>query len=134
MATAVYTLPEVATHLRVKARTVRRLISKGEIETIRVGRLRRVTDAQLERYLRRCETGDTTARTAAPASPEEPRRTLELPETRVDFEQHVKTRLTGTSTPPDSSTGSSPETRRSTSSRRREPSSGGGSTSSGSAA
>ena len=46
-----YTVNEVAELLRVAHGTVRREITRGRLETCRVGRAIRVSEEQLERYL-----------------------------------------------------------------------------------
>ncbi len=45
------TIEEVARHLNVSIKTVRRLISKGEIEVYRIGRQLRVSEGDLAHYL-----------------------------------------------------------------------------------
>ena len=47
------TLPDAADTLRVSTRTVRRLIARGELPVLRVGRQLRLADAGLAAYLRR---------------------------------------------------------------------------------
>jgi excisionase family DNA binding protein len=46
-----YTLDQIADRLQVSRRTVERLIVAGRIRPVRVGRLVRVTDGELDAYL-----------------------------------------------------------------------------------
>lgn len=46
-----YTVDEVAATLHVTPKTVRRLIWKGELKSVRVGRAVRVTQQQLSEYI-----------------------------------------------------------------------------------
>jgi excisionase family DNA binding protein len=46
-----YTLTEVANLLQVSVRSVQRLIASGRLRAIRVGRLPRISDAELDAYL-----------------------------------------------------------------------------------
>jgi len=46
-----FTPENIAEHLQVSLRTVRRLIDSGKIRTLRVGRLVRITPAALEAYM-----------------------------------------------------------------------------------
>jgi putative molybdopterin biosynthesis protein len=48
-----YTIEEVAKLLRVNERTVRKLIDSGELHATRVGRQYRISQEQLDDYLRR---------------------------------------------------------------------------------
>ena len=48
--TRVYTVDEVATIFRVPANTVRRLIRRGDLPAIRLGRLYRVPESVIDRY------------------------------------------------------------------------------------
>lgn len=48
---ALLSTPEVAKLLRIDDQTVRRLIDKGEIDAIRVGRLWKVYSESLRKYL-----------------------------------------------------------------------------------
>jgi excisionase family DNA binding protein len=47
-----YTLEEVAEHLKVSLQTVRRLVRANRLKTIRVGRQHRVTADALREFLR----------------------------------------------------------------------------------
>ena len=51
----VYTVEEAAKFLRLGRTSVYELIRGGELESIKVGSLRRITAAQLERFLERKE-------------------------------------------------------------------------------
>ncbi|MFN8223397.1 MAG: excisionase family DNA-binding protein [Gaiellales bacterium] len=46
------TRTEVAERLKISVRTVDRLLARGELRAIRVGSRRRVTIAELDRYVR----------------------------------------------------------------------------------
>jgi excisionase family DNA binding protein len=48
----VLTVREVAAELRVSGMTVRRLVERGELRAIRVGRSVRIERAELDRFLR----------------------------------------------------------------------------------
>ena len=48
--TRVYTVDEVATIFRVPANTIRRLIRRGDLPAIRLGRLYRVPESVIDRY------------------------------------------------------------------------------------
>lgn len=47
----IVTVPEAARRLSVSTRTAERLIASGELRSVRVGRLRRVTVADLDVYV-----------------------------------------------------------------------------------
>ncbi len=47
----IYKVPEVAAILRVDSNTVYRLIETGSLDCPRVGRVIRITQAQLDRFL-----------------------------------------------------------------------------------
>ena len=47
------TIPEVAEHLRLSTKTVRRLIDRGSLSSHRVGHLIRITESDLRSYLER---------------------------------------------------------------------------------
>jgi excisionase family DNA binding protein len=47
-----YTVEEVAQLLRVSARTVYRLVERGELRALRVGDLYRISQENLDSYLR----------------------------------------------------------------------------------
>ena len=49
--TQLLTLDEVAAVLRVSVRTVRRLVASGQLRVVKVGRLPRVTESELQAYL-----------------------------------------------------------------------------------
>jgi len=49
--TDLLTLDQVAEHLQVSRRTVERLVAAGRIRIVRVGRLIRVSERELEAYL-----------------------------------------------------------------------------------
>ena len=48
----VYTVEEVAELLKVNARTVYKMVERGEIRSVRAGRQIRITDEALNAYLR----------------------------------------------------------------------------------
>jgi excisionase family DNA binding protein len=48
------TVPEVAAGLRVSTKTVRRMVEKGEIQAVRIGRAIRISEAD---YVCRTRTG-----------------------------------------------------------------------------
>jgi excisionase family DNA binding protein len=50
-AESLFTPENIAEHLQVSVRTVRRLIDAGKIKTLRVGRLIRITPAALQAYM-----------------------------------------------------------------------------------
>jgi excisionase family DNA binding protein len=61
------TLPEVQAHLRVSRATVRRLISRGQLPIVKVGRRTLVTRQALEAFVRQQQVWrDPDARTEAP--------------------------------------------------------------------
>jgi excisionase family DNA binding protein len=49
------TIDEVAERLRIGKRTVERFVALGEIASVKMGRLRRVPEEELERYVRRAQ-------------------------------------------------------------------------------
>ncbi len=51
-----YAIPEVAERLKVKEELVRELIRRGEIHAFRIGKAYRITDDDLDEYLRSCST------------------------------------------------------------------------------
>ena len=54
MEVEVLTVPQVAERLQLSRRTVWHLIGRGELATVRIGRLRRVLPSDLSEYLDRC--------------------------------------------------------------------------------
>jgi len=54
MGSEVLTVPQVAERLQVSRRTVWTMIHRGELATVRIGRLRRVLSSDLIDYLERC--------------------------------------------------------------------------------
>lgn len=50
-----YTVREAATLLSLSRSLMYELINAGKIETIKIGRARRITSKQLEAYLHACE-------------------------------------------------------------------------------
>jgi excisionase family DNA binding protein len=52
----VYTVEEVAKQLKVSPRTVERLIARQHLPAVQVGRRLRVTEEQLQAYLRQYST------------------------------------------------------------------------------
>ena len=53
MADTFYTIEEIARMLKVSEAKVRQLILAGDLESIRVGRQYRVTQASLDKYVRK---------------------------------------------------------------------------------
>lgn len=51
-----YTVKEAATLLSLSRSLVYELINAGKLETIKIGRARRITSRQLEAYIQWCET------------------------------------------------------------------------------
>ncbi len=51
-----YTVQEAAIMLSLSRSLVYELINAGKIETIKIGRARRITAKQLEVYLQKCES------------------------------------------------------------------------------
>ena len=51
MTTKLLTVPDVAERLAVSPRTVKRVLARGELPVVRVGRLVRVRDEDLHRFL-----------------------------------------------------------------------------------
>lgn len=49
--TSLYTLDEVAAHLRVSLRTVRRFVSSGQLRAVKMGRKPLVTERELEAFV-----------------------------------------------------------------------------------
>lgn len=49
--TTLLTLPEVADHLRVSVRTVRRFVERGELRVVKVGRKPLATERELEAFV-----------------------------------------------------------------------------------
>lgn len=56
-----YTVKEAALLLSLSRSLVYELINSGRIETIKIGRARRITSGQLERYIQGCELGGWSA-------------------------------------------------------------------------
>jgi excisionase family DNA binding protein len=51
-----YAIPEVAGRLKVKEELVRELIRRGDLHAFRVGKAYRITDDDMDEYLRSCST------------------------------------------------------------------------------
>ncbi len=51
-----YAIPEVAEKLKIKEELVRELIRRGELHAYRIGKAYRITDDDLDDYLRSCST------------------------------------------------------------------------------
>jgi putative molybdopterin biosynthesis protein len=51
---ALLTIEEVKTRLGISDKTVRRLIKRGDMPVIRIGRQLRVSEADLQRFLNEC--------------------------------------------------------------------------------
>lgn len=56
--TLLMTLPEAGDQLRVCAKTVERMIARGELRAVRIGRAVRVARTELERYIHDQTTGE----------------------------------------------------------------------------
>ena len=61
-----YTAEEVARHLRVSVRTVKRFIASGKLRATRFGRTPRISEAALQAFLRDGTTKPETARAKPP--------------------------------------------------------------------
>jgi len=46
-----YTVKEVAEMLKMHKQTVHNMVIKGDIESIKIGKMRRITQEQLDRFL-----------------------------------------------------------------------------------
>jgi excisionase family DNA binding protein len=55
-----YTVKETAMLLSLSRSLVYELINAGKIETIKIGRARRITSRQLEAYIQGCESREAT--------------------------------------------------------------------------
>ena len=53
MTPLVYTIPQAAQQLAVSERTLARLVAEGQIETVKIGRNRRVPAEALDDYIKR---------------------------------------------------------------------------------
>mgnify|MGYP000956157869 CR=1 FL=1 len=51
-----YAIPEVAERLKIKEELVRELIRRGEIHAYRIGKAYRITDDDIDEFLRACST------------------------------------------------------------------------------
>jgi excisionase family DNA binding protein len=51
-----YAIPEVAERLKIKEELVRELIRRGELHAYRIGKAYRITDDDIDEYLRSCST------------------------------------------------------------------------------
>jgi excisionase family DNA binding protein len=51
-----YSIPEVAERFKVKEELVRELIRRGELFAYRIGKAYRITDEDIDEYLRSCST------------------------------------------------------------------------------
>ncbi len=51
-----YAIPEVAEKLKIKEELVRELIRRGELHAYRIGKAYRITDDDIDDYLRSCST------------------------------------------------------------------------------
>jgi excisionase family DNA binding protein len=49
----IYTMAEVATRLKVAERTIKRHVQSGHLQSFKVGRARRITEDQLNDFIRR---------------------------------------------------------------------------------
>ena len=51
-----YAIPDVAERLKVKEELVRELIRRGDLQAFRIGKAYRITDDDIDEYLRSCST------------------------------------------------------------------------------
>jgi len=51
-----YAIPDVAERLKVKEELIRELIRRGELHAFRIGKAYRITDDDIDEYLRSCST------------------------------------------------------------------------------
>jgi excisionase family DNA binding protein len=51
-----YAIPEVAERLKVKEELIRELIRRGDLHAFRIGKAYRITDDDIDNYLRSCST------------------------------------------------------------------------------
>jgi excisionase family DNA binding protein len=58
----VYTIAEVATHLKVSTRTVREWLRSGKLKGLKAGRLWRIREEELRAFLERLRPTDAEAR------------------------------------------------------------------------
>jgi excisionase family DNA binding protein len=58
----VYTIAEVATHLKVSTRTVREWLRSGKLKGLKAGRLWRIREEELRAYLERLRPPDSEVR------------------------------------------------------------------------
>lgn len=81
------TLAEVAQTLHVSPRTTKRLVASGEIDSVLIGRLRRVRPAAVEAYLERqaasAQPAPDPAPTPVPAAEDPLQRTIRSPHRRA---------------------------------------------------
>jgi len=59
---AFYTVPEVATKLRLDVRSIWRAISAGQIGSQKFGKARRISDRDLHAYIKKTRKGTTIGR------------------------------------------------------------------------
>jgi excisionase family DNA binding protein len=58
----VYTIAEVATHLKVSTRTVREWLRSGKLKGLKAGRLWRIREEELRAFLERLRPTDSEVR------------------------------------------------------------------------
>ena len=64
----ILTPDEAATRLRISTRMVYALMQDGSIAAIKIGRARRIDEAELERYIASCQSTSTRKRRAGAGS------------------------------------------------------------------
>jgi len=62
---ALLTIREVARYLKVVPMTVYRMIDRGDLKAVKVGRVWRIRREDLERYLNRSKTGGSSLKETA---------------------------------------------------------------------
>jgi excisionase family DNA binding protein len=61
----IYTINQVAQNLQISDDTIRRLIRRGEMDAVRVGKRLRIADWQIEEFLRRQSLSENKPNQAA---------------------------------------------------------------------
>lgn len=56
-----FTKKQISRELRVSLRTVDRLLKSGDLKYLKIGRLVRITEGQLNQFLQTCETANFPA-------------------------------------------------------------------------
>ena len=73
----VYTLQEVANNLKCSVSTVRNLIKRGQLQSMRVGNRHRITEEQLQAY-KQAQSGINQSDTAEPIKRESAPKSISL--------------------------------------------------------